>query len=96
MKPIDAEPIIKNLSAMQTQMGYDAISIDGIVKALREAEEIAKVGRWEPTDMGGGEPDEAYVCSCCGEPWVLCEGTPDENNMNYCPNCGARMIEEET
>lgn len=40
MRLIDAEPIIKNLSAMKTQLGYDAIDIDGMIKALREAEEV--------------------------------------------------------
>lgn len=40
MRLIDAEPIIKNLSAMKTQMGYDAIDIDGMIKALREAEGV--------------------------------------------------------
>lgn len=40
MRLIDAEPIIKNLSEMKTQLGYDAISIDGMVKALREAERV--------------------------------------------------------
>ena len=40
MKLIDVEPIIKNLSAMKTQLGYDAIKIDGMIKALREAEEV--------------------------------------------------------
>lgn len=40
MRLIDAEPIIKNLSAMKTQLGYDAIEIDGMIKALREAEEV--------------------------------------------------------
>lgn len=40
MKLIDAEPIIKNLSAMKTKLGYDAIEIDGMIKALREAEEV--------------------------------------------------------
>ncbi len=40
MKPIDAEPIIKNLSEMKTKLGYDAITIDGMLKALREAEEV--------------------------------------------------------
>lgn len=40
MKQIDAEPIIKNLSLMKTQLDYDAIDIDGMIKALREAEEI--------------------------------------------------------
>ena len=40
MKLIDVEPIIKNLSVMKTQLGYDAIEIDGMIKALREAEEV--------------------------------------------------------
>lgn len=46
MKLIDADPIIKSLSAMKTQLGYDAISIDGMINALREAEEI----RYFPMD----------------------------------------------
>lgn len=40
MKLIDVEPIIKNLSAMKTQLGYDAIKIDRMIKALRKAEEV--------------------------------------------------------
>ena len=35
--------------------------------------------------------DDYYVCSECEESWVLNDGTPADNNMNYCPNCGARM-----
>lgn len=59
------------------------------------AADVAPVqhGKWIPSDMGGGEPDEAYICSECGEPWILNEGTPEENNMRYCPSCGARMNE---
>lgn len=43
MRLIDPEPIIKNLSAMKTQLGYDTIDIDGMIKALREAEEVTTV-----------------------------------------------------
>ena len=50
-------------------------------------------GRWVLSDMGGWDPDEGYVCSICKEPFVLISGTPKENNMNYCPNCGAKMDE---
>ena len=35
--------------------------------------------------------DVVYVCSNCGEPWTLIDGTPAQNNMNFCPNCGADM-----
>ena len=49
-----------------------------------------KRGEWKETDMGW-DGDTAWVCSVCGEPWTLIDGTPKENNMNYCPNCGAKM-----
>ena len=39
--------------------------------------------------------DSTYECDQCGEPWTLIDGTPQDNNMNYCPNCGARMDKEE-
>ena len=31
-----------------------------------------------------------YVCSNCGLVWYLEEGTPEENDMNYCPKCGEK------
>ena len=30
----------------------------------------------------------------CGAEWSLFEGTPKENNMNYCPECGGKLVEE--
>lgn len=35
--------------------------------------------------------DIVFVCSNCGEPWTLIDGTPEQNNMNFCPNCGTDM-----
>ena len=35
--------------------------------------------------------DSTWVCSACREPWTIIAGTPEENNMNFCPNCGAKM-----
>lgn len=46
-------------------------------------------GEWKTVE--GVDGDEYYECSNCGEPWVLTAGTPKENNMNFCPNCGADM-----
>lgn len=57
-----------------------------------EPMQMPKRGEWEETDMGW-DGDIAWVCSVCGEPWTLIAGTPKENNMNYCPNCGAKMME---
>lgn len=41
------------------------------------------------------EQEEPYVntyeCSNCKRWFVLEDGTPKENDYNYCPNCGANM-----
>ena len=51
-----------------------------------------KPGHWKLLD---NDPDQnAYECSACGNAFVLIDGTPKENNYNYCPNCGARMEPE--
>ena len=94
---IERAHLLKNL-------GYDETRRDDVLPGstfdivLKEpAADVAEVrhGRWIPSDMGGGEPDEAYICSECGEPWTLIDGNPAENNMRYCPNCGARMDKED-
>ena len=56
--------------------------------------QLPKRGKWKETDMGW-DGDTAWVCSVCGEPWTLIDGTPKENNMNFCPNCGAKMEVQE-
>ena len=68
-----------------------AIAADAIEELQAEVERLEpKRGEWKETDMGW-DGDTAWVCSVCGEPWTLIDGTPKENNMNYCPNCGAKM-----
>ena len=51
----------------------------------------AKRGRWEEIEEYGGWGDTYFRCSICGDEWDLDTGTPVENGMKYCPNCGARM-----
>lgn len=36
--------------------------------------------------------DNTYMCSICQKMQELSDGTPHENHLNYCPNCGAKMI----
>lgn len=50
-------------------------------------------GRWNEERPDFIDGDSIYVCSVCGETWDLEAGTPKENNMNFCPNCGATMEE---
>ena len=48
-----------------------------------------KMRKWIEQDDGWD--GEYFVCSVCGCPWTLIEGSPEDNGMNYCPNCGAKM-----
>lgn len=59
-------------------------ALDMAIEALKDPER--KKGQWEDFDY-----DNSYLCTSCGEIWTLNDGTPEENNMNYCPNCGADM-----
>lgn len=46
-------------------------------------------GRWEDYE------ENTWQCSECGELFYLEDGTPQENEYRYCPNCGAKMDEGE-
>lgn len=71
--------------------GADACAV---VRFLQERPAVEpKRGKWEKVDDWDG--DCHYKCTFCGEEWFLIEGTPNENNMNYCPNCGAKMERSE-
>lgn len=61
----------------------------GIIRITKPAD-VAPVrhGRWEC-----GE-ENSWWCSVCDEEFYLEDGTPQENEYRYCPNCGARMDEE--
>ena len=34
-----------------------------------------------------------YECSNCKELWTFDDGTPADNNYNYCAKCGAKITE---
>ena len=56
-------------------------------------------GKWiQTTQPCGWRDEECAECSVCGEDFVLDEWAMDDftNLMNFCPNCGADMREEQT
>lgn len=75
--------------------GYDA----GITEAIDIIDNIpsAAVAPVEHAHwIQANDIDEtAWRCSKCDITWLLDEGTPSENEMRYCPKCGAYMIESE-
>ena len=87
----------KKLEGPQTFVEFrPAPALEMALTALRPItrEQVEKVwkGDWkfEPDIYDCG----TYVCSKCGEPWTLIDGTPVENNMNFCPVCGAAQTDE--
>lgn len=72
----------------------DRVSNDPVVIAAKCAPTIdaepVRHGEWilNPCNLYN---DATWVCSVCGNEWGLIDGTPLDNQMNYCPKCGARM-----
>jgi len=91
--PCDAEVV--SADAVSREFYEDAVKANiGIVienrklKAQIESADAVQ-GEWiEVEDYNG---DVHYKCDQCGEEWTFPYGTPEENNANFCPNCGANM-----
>ena len=75
--------------------GFGDRMAEDIIKLIPIADvQPVKRGRWEEIEEYGGWGDTYFRCSICGDEWDLDTGTPVENGMKYCPNCGARMEQE--
>lgn len=44
----------------------------------------------------GDDDGSVFECNVCGLAWLLNDGTPEENEMNFCPKCGADMRGKES
>lgn len=89
----DLQAEVEELKAKKMKLAENSLRFVGKVRELDKRRLEPKRGEWKETDMGW-DGDTAWVCSVCGEPWTLIDGTPKENNMNFCPNCGVDMREE--
>ena len=58
------------------------------LERIKEKKHGKNNGEWQ---LYEDEDTNAWECSVCHEVFQLMEGTPEENNMHYCHNCGARM-----
>lgn len=85
MRLIDTDVIIRDLTGMKSQ--YDAIELDGMIKALKKAPTIEAApvvhARWE--FFGDHGMSVVYQCTHCGFRRV------ESLISAYCPNCGAKM-----
>lgn len=47
-----------------------------------------------PTCRNAADPYDGsfFECSRCGERWELICGSPADNNLGFCPRCGAEVV----
>lgn len=66
--------------------------MDAIMEITPTEVVLVRHAQWiENQDTNG---DCYYTCSACKCDWTTIDGSPTENNMRYCPECGARMDSE--
>lgn len=67
--------------------------VNRIYQDLAELEEAMKhkTCKWKQCTS---EYDTSFE-GTCGVKWLLIDGTPTENHMNFCPQCGGKLIEIE-
>lgn len=93
-KYIKREDALNMVNHVRDKCGNEemTVTLNWVIALLNNipAADVVEVkrGRWTMWDDGEGD---TYECSACGEVWTLNAGTPKENNMHYCPNCGAKM-----
>lgn len=92
---IERAPFIKDLTAMKRE--YDAISIDGMIKALATAPaaDVAPVvhARWITEENTEGYRGDPHCTACKGilDDEAVYGHTPGVDSFFYCPFCGAKM-----
>ena len=60
-----------------------------VIAMLNEQE--PKTGKWILDD----EDTNSWECSECGGLLIINDGTPHENDWNFCPYCGTKLEEQE-
>ena len=90
---VDLEKAVSLAKSLEPNFGFlSKPLIDAVQEIIRQAspEDVTPVihAKWIKRDDGWG--DIYYDCSACNESWTTIEGTPFDNDMKYCPHCGAR------
>ena len=87
----DVDKVVEELELHSFELGTDSLPVHYV--RLNEAIEIVKQGgvsdyvcEWRLCD----EEANVYDTSC-RNPHILIEGTPQENNYEFCPYCGRRI-----
>ena len=94
---ISRAEVMENYNGVETPVGYRKVVDMEVIKNMQSVYPKAKTGHWvEYTRVLIPEPinkwEQAWYCSECGY------GNQDSDESawlewNYCPNCGAKMVE---
>ena len=87
MRLIDADALLRDIEHYHLSDGKFQHWVE-----IQLTIEERKNGKWLEQDDGWD--GIYYECSCCKDAFTLIDGNPSENLYNYCPNCGARMVQE--
>ena len=81
---MSARTILKHVYENGGMTEYQYERIDRVLKERERPH-----GEW--IDLSDGWQEGTFMCSSCQMEFVLIEGTPEDNEYNFCPNCGADM-----
>ena len=88
---MSARTILKHVYENGGMTEYQYERIDRVLKERERPH-----GEW--IDLSDGWQEGTYECSNCKAEFVLTEGTPEDNEYNFCPNCGSdnrpRILDE--
>ena len=88
------------IDANALRKAIDLCDIDTFTDKQTICEQIAEAptvdakpvvhGRWDYMETEYGY---RFICSCCSIPWMISARTRMCEKTNYCPHCGADMME---
>jgi len=80
----------RNITVMLDDLKALIYHFDRLDNEIRDKhKEEAKTCEWTYYDHPFYEPDWR---GSCGVAWVIIDGTPEENHMNFCPQCGGKIL----
>lgn len=92
MRLIDADALLSDLSWYgSTPECYSEPTLDQIRNNIKRAPTIEerKEAYWKY------DPDTgAWECTACNALWIFTADGPKENDANFCPVCGAQILDQ--
>ena len=81
---------LKHMKQTDTPYNFRECELDEAIAELEEAMK-PKTCEWKQCTS---EYDTSWE-GTCGAKWTIEHGTPKENVVNFCPQCGGKLIEIE-